>query len=214
MKTKQGLLFRIGIYIVGMLILAVGVNLSVTAGLGVSPVSSLPYVVSLMLEVETGVCVTVTYVVLVLVQILILRKDFPPVQLTQIVFSVIFGYFVDWTYPLVYRLHSDTYMVCVLLSGISMVLLAFGITVYLRAKLVPMPMEGLNLALAGKTHIVFYKVKMATDVIFMTGSVLVAWLGLGGLVGIREGSFAAALIVGRLMPYSKKVVDKILGPEE
>lgn len=212
--NTQNLLPRVGLYTLGMLLMAIGVNISVTAGLGVSPVNSFPYVVSLVIGVDTGTCVSALFVFLVLVQIIILRKEFPPIQLTQIIFSVIFGYFVDWTYPLISLLETDTYILRALLSGTSMVTLSFGLTVYLRAKLVPMPMEGLNLAIAGKTHIAFYKVKMTADVGFITASVLVSWFGLGGLVGIREGSIVAAYVVGRLVPVMKKLLDKILGPDD
>ena len=96
MNTKKSahLLPRLGIYILGLWVLAFGIALAVDSNLGVSPVSSLPYVVSLIFKVSLGTCTTVIYAGYVLLQMAISRK-FQPALLLQLVFSTIFGYFVD-----------------------------------------------------------------------------------------------------------------------
>ena len=96
MKTipPMKLAARLGIYCLGLLILAFGIALAVNSKLGVSPVSSLPYVVSLILNVSLGTCTTVIYALYILLQMVLTRK-FQPVLLLQLVFSTIFGYFVD-----------------------------------------------------------------------------------------------------------------------
>ena len=66
---------RVIIYMIGLLILAFGVAFSVNSNLGVSPVNSLPYVISLIVEKKLGTCVTVVFISYILLQILILRKD-------------------------------------------------------------------------------------------------------------------------------------------
>ena len=70
MKNKKSahLLPRLGIYILGLWVLAFGIALAVNSNLGVSPVSSLPYVVSLIFNVSLGTCTTVIYAGYVLLQ--------------------------------------------------------------------------------------------------------------------------------------------------
>ena len=96
MKTKKSarLAPRLGIYCLGLWVLAFGIALAVNSNLGVSPVSSLPYVVSLISGVSLGTCTTVIYAGYVLLQMAISRK-FQPALLLQLVFSTVFGYFVD-----------------------------------------------------------------------------------------------------------------------
>ena len=52
---------RIVIYLAGLFFVALGVAFSVNSNLGVSPVNSLPYVVSRILGKDLGTCVTVIF---------------------------------------------------------------------------------------------------------------------------------------------------------
>ena len=88
---------RIVIYLAGLFFVALGVAFSVNSNLGVSPVNSLPYVVSRILGKDLGTCVTVIFIGYILIQILLLRKAFRPLDLAQILCSFAFGYFVDLT---------------------------------------------------------------------------------------------------------------------
>ena len=67
---------RIVIYLAGLFFVALGVAFSVNSNLGVSPVNSLPYVVSRILGKDLGTCVTVIFIGYILIQILLLRKAF------------------------------------------------------------------------------------------------------------------------------------------
>ena len=62
MKRKPAKLApRLGIYLVGLVVLAFGITLAVNSNLGVSPVTSLPYVVSQVLHVTLGTCTVIVY---------------------------------------------------------------------------------------------------------------------------------------------------------
>ena len=52
------LIIRMGVYCLGLMLLALGVAVSVNSNLGVSPVNSLPYIVSLIINVPMGTCVS------------------------------------------------------------------------------------------------------------------------------------------------------------
>ena len=86
---------RVILYAVGLLFMAFGVAFSVNSNLGVSPVNSLPYVISKIIHMDLGNCVILVFSCYILVQILVMRRDFKWINLTQLIFSTIFGYFVD-----------------------------------------------------------------------------------------------------------------------
>lgn len=69
---------RIVIYCLGFFLIAIGISISAKSSLGVSPVNSVPYTVSLLSEIEQGVCTTGFFIILILVQFLISPKDFSP----------------------------------------------------------------------------------------------------------------------------------------
>ena len=64
------------VYFLGLFIMALGVVFSVKSSLGVSPVTSLANVTHQITGVALGVCTTGTYCFYILVEVLILRKDF------------------------------------------------------------------------------------------------------------------------------------------
>ena len=70
------IIYRILFYILGLFILAFGVSFSVNSNLGVSPVNSLPYEVSLITNIKLGTCVTAVFCCYILMQIVIKRKEF------------------------------------------------------------------------------------------------------------------------------------------
>ena len=65
----------------GLLIMAFGVGFSIKGNLGTSPISSLPYVTGQISGLTVGTTTIVMHCVLILLQILILRKRYEWVQL-------------------------------------------------------------------------------------------------------------------------------------
>ena len=58
----------------GLFIMAYGVAFSIKASLGTSPISSLPYVVSMVSPLSVGTATIAMHVVLILLQMIILKK--------------------------------------------------------------------------------------------------------------------------------------------
>ena len=207
--TPGVVLSKVAVYAVGLLFMAFGVAFSVNSGLGVSPVNSLPYVVSLVLGVDMGSCVIGVFSFYVLVQILIYRRDFKWINLTQILFSTLFGYFVDFAKAVVGDFALPTYPGQLIMLAVSMVFVALGVCLYMEAGLVNMPMEGMTNAIAERiVKKPFHDVKVAVDCLAVAAAILLSFVGLGGLEGIREGTLLCALLVGKMM----KPMQKVLAP--
>ncbi|NMB42735.1 MAG: hypothetical protein GX995_01220 [Clostridiales bacterium] len=213
METKfRKFILRIVVYIIGLFFLALGVAFSINSGLGVSPVNSLPYVISLITGVEIGTMVIIVFSFYILVQILVLRKDFKWINLTQIIFSTIFGYFTNFTKMIVGDFTIPTYFGQLLMLAISIVFIAVGVSLYVDAKLVNMPMEGMvaaiNEKLLPKKTFADVKVIMDTSVVII--GIILSFVFLGKIEGIREGTIICALVVGKLMkPMQKRLIPKI-----
>lgn len=202
-------LSKAAVYAAGLLFMAFGVAFSVNSGLGVSPVNSLPYVVSLVSGVDMGSCVIAVFCCYVLVQIVIYRRDFKWVNLTQILFSTLFGYFVDFAKAVVGDFSLPTYPGQLIMLAVSMVFVALGVCLYMDAGLVNMPMEGMTSAIAERiVKKPFHDVKVAVDCLAVGAAILLSFVGLGGLEGIREGTLLCALLVGKMM----KPMQKVLAP--
>ena len=184
---KNNWIARVGAYAIGLLILAFGVAFSVNSNLGVSPANSFPYVVSLIINQKMGNCVTVIFICYILLQILILKKDFQRIYLSQIVFSTLFGKFVDFAKFFLGDFCIPTYAGRLLMLAISIVLIAIGISTYMGAKLVNMPTEGLASAIASKLpNKEFHHVKVMVDCASVGTGMILSFIFLGGSERVRS----------------------------
>ena len=207
--TPARLAARLGIYTLGLLILAFGIALAVNCKLGVSPVSSLPYVVSLIFNVSLGTCTTIVYATYVLLQMVLLRK-FQPALLLQLVFSTIFGWFVDGAKYVLGDFCLPTYFGQLAMLAASIVLIGFSLVLYIDVKLAPMPAEGLVGCLADKLGRPFSQMKTAFDCTSVLVAAVLSLVFLGGLVGIREGTVLTALLVGKVMGVLRKFAGPVI----
>ncbi|MDR2909373.1 MAG: DUF6198 family protein, partial [Oscillospiraceae bacterium] len=193
------MIFRLFFYLLGLLLLALGVAFSVNSGLGVSPTNSLPYAVSAVSGVTMGACVTLVFCCYILLQILLLRRRFKPVNLLQIVFSSLFGVFVDFAKGLLGSFTLPGYAGRLGMLAASIFIVAVGLVFYLSAELIPMPMEGLALAVHQKllAKMQFHQVKIVVDSLSVLSALLVTLLGTGAVDGVREGTVISALLIGK-----------------
>lgn len=201
-----GFVKRLLTYIIGLFILALGVAFSISSNLGVSPVSSLPYVISLITGLEMGMCVTLIYSIFVIVQILILKKEFKWINLGQIVFAGVFGYFVDFAQLILGDFVIPTYLGRLLMLAISIILVAIGVYLYMSAELLNMPMEGMVTAIQQKAlkKLAFADVKVIMDTVVVAIAIISSLVFLGQVLGVREGTVLSALLVGKVMKVIKK----------
>lgn len=209
-STPAQFVVRIAVYCLGLMLLAFGVAVSVNSNLGVSPVNSLPYVISRILDVQLGTCVTVVFCTYIVLQVLILRREFQPVNLLQILFSTLFGYFVDFAKLLLGDFALPGYVGKLGMLAVSIVFIALGILLYMEAQLVPMPMEGLTACIAKKLDKPFPKMKTIVDCIVVGTGIILCFVFLGRLDGIREGTVITAMITGKVMGVLRKPLSPVL----
>lgn len=200
---------RIAVYIAGLLLIAFGVALSINSNLGVSPVNSLPHVISLISGMELGVCITAVYSFYLLLQIMILRKDFKWINVTQMIFSFLFGCFTDFSKWVIGGFVIPSYPGRLFMLFLSIILIAIGISMYVDVKLVNMPMEGLTYAISEKIlkGRPFHETKVLVDCTAVGLSVVFSLIFLGRLEGVREGTIISALAIGKGMkPIQKRLL--------
>lgn len=209
-STLAQWVFRVLIYILGLFFMAIGVAISVNANLGISPVNSLPYVISQISGFALSSCVIGVFTVYILAQIVLLRREFKWINLTQLIFSTIFGCFVDFAKWLLADFSIPTYAGRLVMLAISIVVVSIGVELYLEVNLVPMPMEGMTLALAQVTQRPFPNVKIVVDCSVVLLGLALSLLLLHRLDGVREGTIIAAVVTGKLIALVKKPLSPLI----
>jgi len=214
---KDKLLSRCIVLVIGLFIMAIGVALSIKANLGTSPVSCVPYIYSLAFPITVGVLSIIVNVLIILLQIVVLRKDYQLIQLVQLPVALIFGFFIDFAMFLLSGLQTSNYIYQWILCLLSCVIIAFGVFLEVKANVTYLAGEGLSIAISKAFHKEFGKAKVGVDASLVIIGIVSSFVLLHRLEGIREGTIAAALLVGTIARfYSKnfKFVDPLVSIEK
>ncbi len=196
------LIIRILLYVIGIFFVAWGVGFAISSNLGVSPATSSSYLTSLALKIDINYTIIAIYSLCILLQLILLRSRFKWYNIFQLVFAILFGYMTDFTKKVLDGFCFPTYFGQLGMLVISMLLISFGITLYVKSSLVPMPMEGLALAIAKvQKRFKFHHTKIFVDCTSVLIAVIVSLAAFGKLVGVREGTVIIAVCVGQLIKY-------------
>lgn len=201
----------------GLLISAFGVSFSIKAEIGTSPIACCPAVYSTPLHITVGTAMWMMCVLFILAQMAIAKKDFHPFQLLQIVVVVLFGNLTDATSSLLSGVDAHSLLEQGVFCVFGILLLAFGVFLLLKANLLMLSPDALLALISQKHGIEYGKAKVVMDV----SMVLIAAIGsiilYGKLVHVGIGTLAAAMLVGMVIRFLKRVeplntwLDKITG---
>ncbi len=193
--------------LVGLSIMAFGVAFSIKASLGTSPISSVPYVVSLFTPLTVGTATIVMHCVFILLQILILRRNYHPIQLMQLPVAFFFGYLTDFGVWAVQGVRCSTYWQQWIVCLIGILLVAVGVSLEVKAGVVVLAGEGVVLAICKVLpKIKFGYMKVGFDVTLVVIACVLSLGFTGRLQGVREGTVAAALLVGLIAKQIGKLL--------
>ena len=190
-KLKRYLIFLVGLFVNSL-----GVSLITKANLGTSPISSIPYVLSLNFPFTLGNFTIFFSIFLIVLQLIILRKNFKLEHILQIPVSIIFGYFIDLTMILFSWVNPEAYIMKIVYLLIGCLILGVGVYMEVLADVVMLPGESFvrAIVLTWKTN--FGTTKICFDVSMSVIAAVLSFVFAGSLAGIREGTVIAALLVG------------------
>lgn len=132
---------RYVVFILGLFISSLGVSLITKANLGTSPISSIPYVLSMQFPLTIGEFTIIFSLLLIALQIIILKRDFKVIDLLQIPVSVAFGYFIDLTMIMLDWLNPQSYLFQIIYLLIGCVILGFGVYLEMLGNVIMLPGE-------------------------------------------------------------------------
>lgn len=208
MKNREKLLVRWGVYLAGLLILALGITLNTKTGLGVSPIVSIAFVAAQLGGWSIGNTTLISYLFFMLIQLALKGKKYRLSDLLQLPLSIVFTRFMN--------LFSDRIPVQTQLPGqlamllFAIVLTGIGAAMSLDARLVPNPADGLVQAFSDFTGKEMGLCKNIFDGVMVALSVIIALAFQGRIIGVGIGTLAAILGNGRMISQFNKLFLKRL----
>jgi len=193
---KSTLMLRWILFVGAMFFMGIGVSLTTVSVLGTSPILSIALVLSYIFPFSIGQFTFYVSLIFLLLEIIIMGREFKMSILAQIVVGPTFGIFIDLGMRIFERMILTSYIIKFLILIIGCIILAFGIFLQVKANVVMNPGEALVLVIAERLHMKFGTIKTLFDSTLVSLAVLLSIFSLHSIQGVREGTIISAVIVG------------------
>ncbi|MCR5092999.1 MAG: DUF6198 family protein [Lachnospiraceae bacterium] len=211
--AKKKIIIRYVIFLIGLFIASVGVAFSTKAGLGTSPVASVPYSISLVSSLLTfGGWLNLFSVIQIITQVVVLKGKCNYAEIAvQTVLAFVYGYLTDFSCWMIRGIEAGNYIIQFMLMLLGCIILAFGIWIQFKGGVAMLPGEAMNRAVSSVTGKRYENVKIIFDILYIASAAVICFVFLGELRGVREGSIIAAVSVGSIIKLFNGVSDRLSG---
>jgi len=203
-------------FLIGMLVISLGVTLLTSANLGTSPIICIPLVLANAFpQLTLGTYASLFNVACVIGEIFVLRKRYQLIQLTQLIAALLLGVFIDmWDAVLAFIGWGvpGNYFLSLIVLIVGAEIMALGIAIERRYEAIHIPCNGIVEAIVMVTHKDFGTIKIIFDIFCVLGALIISWVTMGKIVGVREGTVILVFLVGPFISLSCKLLTKVLGP--
>ena len=201
--------------LLSMFFMTFGVALCVRSNIGSGVISSIP--MSFTLAGEAGLApgwtiggyTNIMNIILVMAQVVVLRRRFEPIQFFQLLIGFIFGMFLDINMWLTSFFPYSTLAAQIIAQLVGATVLGCAVAAEIRCGSVTMPGEGIQVAIACVTGKPFPVIKITVDTILVVLAVIsgFCFFGTWPWTVVGPGTLFAMFYVG----YVVKLVNPHLG---
>ncbi len=204
--AKEECVKRYSLLVISQFVNALGVVLITKAFLGTSPISSLPYVVSVFTPYTLGEYTFLQNMIFILIEVAVMGwQNFNRKRseiLVQIPLVLFFSFSIDLCMHVLAGMnpvhYADQFLNLLLGCG----LLSIGIGWAVKANVAMNPGEYVVRVIAQRLQKEFGVVKLWFDVTLVSLACLVSLLFMHNFTGVREGTLVSALLVGPVVRFT------------
>lgn len=192
--------YRIGIYTLGMLVLALGLTLNSQTGLGLSPVLSVAYGISEIWGIKFGDATFIQYILFIAGEFIIRGKKRQWYDLLQLPFSLVFSRLLNvYAGLLPYNAAAHGLTMNLLVLVLSVIFTGIGVAMMVNMRLIPNPADGFVQAMSDRWGRDQGFMKNVFDVACVVATVLLTLVFGGQIMGVGIGTIVAMIGVGRVI---------------
>ena len=193
------------LFILIIMISAIGDSLAFAANVGVVPYESVSVVLSSLTQIEVGTILLCLNLLMIICQI-ITSKKIGLQNLLQIFMVFMLSSIVNFIVYYVFGQAQFDYISRIILMIVGIMISASGVGMLVALDVIIYPLEGFLLALSEKYNLNFEKIRQLTDFICLIISLSLSLL-LHVDLAIREGTIIAALLFAPVMGFVNKKME-------
>lgn len=189
-----------------IIMVSIGVSLTLKAEIGVGAWDALAQTGSDITGIKVGTVGMLLNGSCVVIQLLILKKDFMFKHLLQFAFSFILGYAINFVFYNVFQnVEVDHYVMRLLFLLLGYVINALSVSIIMLMDVITFPLEGACVAIADRTKFKFHNLRQAADVLSIIGALGLAFM-FATPITVREGTVIGMLIFSPLIGFFMKTL--------
>ena len=182
--------------------------LSLKAAIGVSAWDALTQTFSDLIHIKVGTMGIILNCSCIVGQIIILKKDFKPIQLLQAAVSIVLGLVINFMLYEVYTFELTAYWQNITLLIVAYIFMAMFVGAVMTLNIVTFALEGLCMALERITPFEFAKIRQGVDVVSIILCFILSF-ALKLPIAVREGTIIGMLMFAPLMGQFMKIENKL-----
>ena len=192
----------------GVMMISFAITLMVKADLGISTISSLPYVLSVAFpQISFGIWNPIFHVALLIV-LVVITKRIKTGYAISLLMSAAFGLVLDMFGRLLSPLPVDMEF-RLLYAVASYVVMCFAISLMVNSKVPLMAVDAFINDLTQHYHVTFRRLKTIFDITCLALSAIFSFLFVGELVGIGIVTIVMAFITGSGVHLATRILNKV-----
>lgn len=205
MKQKDPYFYKkLFIYLIGILVLAIGSNLFLNASLGIAPSCALALTLTFLLPAGYAFFNFLINLILLGMECFVLHS-FGKTQIVQLIITFVYSALIQLLSNILSIFQPHSFYEQFILAIIACIIMGAGITLTLLSNFVVMPMEGFVGAIAFKIKKEFGKVRVVIDIVMTVLAALVSLIFLHSIVSVGIGTIISAFLTGSIVSLCTKL---------
>jgi len=199
--VSKVLIKQYAVFLIGLLFMGLGIALVTTAELGTSPISTVPYVLSMIVPLSFGQLTFLLALVFLGIQLILQGRSFPKLQYWQILIGPLFGFMIDLGMFLCSFIKPTMWVLQIIVLLIGCFIIAIGIFLQIQADVIINSGEAVVKVISEKVGKSFGLVKIQFDWTLVGLAFLLSLIFLQGIKGIGIGTIISAFLVGYFIKF-------------
>jgi len=197
---------RFMVVVISMIFTGIGASLALKAAVGVGAWDALSQSLSTVLNIKVGTFSMILNISCVVIQLLLLKKEFKINHILQIFVSILIGFVINFMfYDILSRITINSYFICISLLILSLVICAISVSIIMAIDFISFPLESCCMVIAKKTNKKFGFIRQAVDIISIIIAIGVAVI-FNSSITVREGTVIGMIIFGPMLDLFMKLM--------
>lgn len=191
------------IYVIGIFFVSLGIVLCKKCGMGISPISSIPLVLSYATPLSFGILTLLFHFVNTALQMILSKKMRDVKMWLQIPLAFVFGWVIDWLNGMI-RLENPVLLLQIVMLIGSVFFTALGMVCMLDMNLIQNPPDGTVRQISILLGKDLGTVKIGYDLVCVISSVLLSIVFLERVEGFGLATIISAIFVGKMIGWIRQ----------